>query len=162
MDARAIIEHCTPALRRYARALTGRDLRAREIADDLVHESILDGLRHCGRFQAEARAGDHNAAVGLRVRLYKMLTHLHRQRWIAASPFCDERVDAAGRRAFERLPLAEREALALVVIEGFSYTQACEILGLTRQEIIALLARARKSAIEETAPVRAPYLRLVK
>lgn len=68
------------------------------------------------------------------------------------------------------LALEEREALLLVVLEGFSYAQAARILKISRAVLVARLAQARAALGEIPAPefasrpakVLPSYLRLVK
>ena len=76
------------------------------------------------------------------------------------------------REALAQTPLECREALLLVVVEGFSYGEAAEILGVNRLGVATRLARARKdlgARLEANRPGparpdprRPPYLRLVK
>ena len=68
------------------------------------------------------------------------------------------------------LPLEEREALLLVVLEGFSFAQAARILKISRTALVMRLARARAALNEIAAPetpsrpvkTRPSYLRVVK
>jgi RNA polymerase sigma-70 factor (ECF subfamily) len=80
-----------------------------------------------------------------------------------------------GKGLFEGLAtlnLDEREALLLVVVEQFSYTQAMHILDISRPTLVARLARARSRLSEALSidftqnagqtQTRMPHLRLVK
>jgi RNA polymerase sigma-70 factor, ECF subfamily len=68
------------------------------------------------------------------------------------------------------LSLEEREALLLVVVEGFNYLQAARILKISRGVLIARLARARAKLGQRGVPqppmqparTRPSYLRVVK
>ena len=74
--------------------------------------------------------------------------------------------------ALDALPLEEREALLLVVLEGFNYAQAADVLSVPRAALAARIARARQLLsehldaalpIEARNRVRHPeYLRLIK
>jgi RNA polymerase sigma-70 factor (ECF subfamily) len=76
------------------------------------------------------------------------------------------------REALAKIPLEDREALLLVVVEGFSYEQAASILGLSRLGVASRVARARRqldgpleATLSGEAPPRPrhpPSLRLVK
>lgn len=72
--------------------------------------------------------------------------------------------------ALLKLALEEREALLLVVLEGFSHAQAARILKISRTVFIARLVRAR-AALGEPAttaptgrlkPALPSYLQLIK
>jgi DNA-directed RNA polymerase specialized sigma24 family protein len=77
-------------------------------------------------------------------------------------------------KALDVLATEEREALLLVVVEGFSYQEAAEIIGAPKATLVARLMRARgalaaaqgfdlRSRPSPTAPQRAAgHLRLVK
>ena len=66
------VEATTPALRRYARALT----QDSEIADDLVHNTLLQAIRSKRQFHGGVVLG----------RLYAILTNLNRDRLRAKCP----------------------------------------------------------------------------
>jgi RNA polymerase sigma-70 factor (ECF subfamily) len=119
---RADVEATIPALRRYARALT----RNRDIADDLVQDTLVRALRSEHLFLG----GD------IRSWLYTILTNLNRNRLRslarrpALSPIEDHDApqsagpEAGGRdieRALAALVDDQRTALLLVVLEGLSY-----------------------------------------
>jgi RNA polymerase sigma-70 factor (ECF subfamily) len=143
-----------PSLRRFARALVaGRSKTT--MADDLV-QSVLIGALH---------AHDANES-SLRVSLYTSLVQLNRARHTEANDA--EAARRLGRpgivAALDRMPLDQREALLLVVLEGFSYDQTAAVLGLPRSSVVARLMRARASlsgvAVEEAG--RGSHLRVVK
>lgn len=170
----------TPRLRRYARALvTGRNISS-ELADDLIHATLMRalGARHIG------------APVDLMVRLYATVTQLNREVAISSQ---QARAAGSGRPtliAAERnfpaarqtklsagllsLPLEAREALLLVGLEGFDYTESARILRISRSVLISRLTQAR-TALDAalgagqgatrgaTSPSRSrvPHLRLV-
>src|SRR5438067_9647675 len=117
-----------PALRRYARALA----RDAEIADDLVQDTLVRALRSRHLFHG----GE------MRSWLYTILTNLNRNRLrtLARRPALWPLGDAdapdiagpeAGARDIERalasLVEEQREALLLVVLEGFTYREVAEV-----------------------------------
>lgn len=175
---------CAPRLCRFARALaTGRPT-PNKTADDLVHTLMQRAL------EAEGRIG--MAGAELQLHLYSRLIDLHRERMPAVSlgakahrekeNSCAGGPRAAARAPFAALPydkfaeallalsLEEREALLLVVLEGFSYAQAARILKISRIVLLARLAQARAALDEILAAEAAPhpgkvlpsYLRVVK
>ncbi len=161
------VEGQIPALRRYARGLAGPDQAA--AADEMVAQVITRALREDQRPQTGAP----------RLWLFAALTSLNRSRLRATRlkapslpPATAPQRPPGLREALAQTPLDGREALLLVVVEGFSYAQAAEILGVNRLGVATRLARARKdlgarldaspSAPARPDPRRPPYLRLVK
>ena len=157
------LEGQIPALRRYARGLAGPDQVA--TADQMVAQVIIRALREDQRPQTGAP----------RLWLFAALTSLNRRRMRAArvtGPSLEPARPSGLREALAQTPLDGREALLLVVVEGFSYAQAAEILGVNRLGVATRLARARKDlgavldagrpAPARPDPRRPPYLRLVK
>jgi RNA polymerase sigma-70 factor (ECF subfamily) len=175
---------CAPRLCRYARALVTGQPAPSEIADDLVHAVLLRTW--------EAGIALRLAGRDLHLHLYTLLTEWHRERLAAGrmggkAHMEMEKFSAGGPRAAGNLPvpasprdkfaaallalaLEEREALLLVVLEGFSYAQAARILKISRTVLITRLARARAALSEIPAPEtpsrpakKLPsYLRVVK
>lgn len=74
--------------------------------------------------------------------------------------------------ALGELRLDCREALVLVVVEGFGYAEAAEILGVSRDVVMTRVAEARRgldeymrattTVPEGAGPARPPWLRVVK
>jgi len=174
---------CAPRLCRYARALVTGQPGPSEIADDLVHAVLLRTW--------EAGTALRLAGRDLHLHLYTLLTEWHRERLAAGrmggkAHMEKENFSAGGPRAAGNLPaptprdkfaaallalaLEEREALLLVVLEGFSYAQAARILKISRTVLIMRLACARAALSEIPAPetpsrpakTRPSYLRVVK
>ncbi len=175
---------CAPRLCRFARALAAGRPAPNKTADDLVHTIM----------QRTLEAGDSLRLAGaeLHLHLYSRLVELHRERLAAVSlgakahrekeNSCARGPRAAAKAPFAALPrdkfagallalsLEEREALLLVVLEGFSYAQAARILKISRTMLLARLARARAALDEILAPESVPhpgkvlpsYLRVVK
>jgi RNA polymerase sigma-70 factor (ECF subfamily) len=171
-------------LRRYARALVTGQPGPSEIADDLVHAVLLRTW--------EAGTALRLAGRDLHLHLYTLLTEWHRERLAAGRMGGKARMEkenfyAGGPRAAGTLPvpaaprdkfgaallalaLEEREALLLVVLEGFSYAQAARILKISRTVLIMRLAGARAALSQIAAPeipsrpakARPSYLRVVK
>lgn len=148
----------TPALRRYARALcAGAGLVA---ADDLVQEtlqSIGSRIR-----KKEFRPADHAEA---RIEAYIALTALASRKLVHA--------DRPGSRhppimvGLANLCFEDRVALLLVSLEGFGYEAAARIVGVSRENFLARLARARAEFNAETSSTdsrhrRSSHLRVVK
>ena len=182
MALRDDLNLCAPRLCRYARALVTGQPGPSEVADDLVHAVLLRTWE----------AGTALRLAGGDLHLYTLLTEWHRERLAAGrmggkAHMEKENFSAGGPRAAGNLPvpasprdkfaaallalaLEEREALLLVVLEGFSYAQAARILKISRIVLIMRLACARAALSEIPAPetpsrpakTRPSYLRVVK
>jgi RNA polymerase sigma factor (sigma-70 family) len=143
VTSREAIETLTPGLRRYARALTGLG----NGADEIVQATLMRTLEEERRWRDDE----------LKMRVYGTLTQLNRQRQRAqavrrqgeAPPGRAGAPAKAGSRreaiskALDVLAAEEREALLLVVLEGFNYQEAAEIIGAPKATLVARLMRAR-------------------
>jgi RNA polymerase sigma-70 factor (ECF subfamily) len=65
-------------------------------------------------------------------------------------------------RAIETLAAEQREALLLVVLEGMSYSDAADVLGIPMGTLMSRLGRARAALRVATGAAEAPRLRTVK
>lgn len=146
---REALNGLSPRLRRYARALATGQAAPSDLADELVHATLMRalGARHVG------------AAGDLAIRLYATVTQLHRefalsgQRARAAGEARPSVVSPGARfpsapsnrlsGALLRLPLELREALLLVALEGFDYADASRILRISRNVLFSRLTQAR-------------------
>jgi RNA polymerase sigma-70 factor, ECF subfamily len=130
----------TPALRRFASALIPREGSGpNDAAAEMVHRTLALALK----------TGRQPAADQLRIWLYTTLIHLNQARLQAISeaggapPASPAPRSQGVNQALLELPLSDREALLLVVIEGFTYAQSAEILGISRATLVCRIARAR-------------------
>jgi len=137
-----------PALRRYARALTG-DVTA---ADDLVQDCAERAL---------SRAHLWRQPGNLRAWLFTIMHNLHAnncRRWasrprLAAVEDVPEPSWPAGQierlaasqtlAAMRQLSVDHREVLILIAIEGMAYAEAAEVLGVPPGTVMSRLSRAR-------------------
>ncbi len=178
------LDICAPRLYRFARALVSGHPGPCAIADELVRAALLTALEMP---QSRPLAADER-----RLQLYGLLIERHRAGIPSLSNnkharpekenFLPPGKGSAGHTLALASPreslasrllalgLEEREALLLVVLEGFTYAEAARILQIPRGAIIARLARARDGLREapETELAarhekpRPSYLRLVK
>ncbi|HEX4296994.1 MAG TPA: sigma factor-like helix-turn-helix DNA-binding protein, partial [Devosia sp.] len=65
-------------------------------------------------------------------------------------------------RAIDTLALEQREALLLVVLEGLSYAEAADVLGIPMGTLMSRLGRARAALRTLTGSGEEPKLRTVK
>ena len=158
-----------PVLRRFARGL----VRDREIADDLVQDTLLRALR------AESRW----TGGPMKIWLMTILANLNRNRLrslsrrgvadpldaadgvTGAPPTTGEARDIL--RALASLSDDQREVLVAVAVEGLSYGEAAQVFGVPEGTVMSRLSRARsamRAMLEAGEPGQrtTPHLRVVK
>lgn len=162
------VEACVPALRRYARALT----RNTDLADDLVQDCLERAISRRGLFRPTG---------SVRAWLFTILLNLHRnaQRTLrrrgetvpldamiiepqTPAPQHGHLALAEIARAIETLPLDQKEALLLIVLEGMSYAEAAGILGIPQGTLMSRIGRARAALRAFSTSSAEPHLRTVK
>jgi len=150
-DKRSAILQEIPRLRRYARAL----LRDRDAADDLVQDCLERALRRLDNW----RVGDSP-----RRWLFTIMHHLFvdqtrraRRRGEAFPVSHDEagevvsepsQLDALAARdvadALQSIGSDRRAALVLVAVEGLSYAEAADVLGIPAGTLMSRVSRGRE------------------
>jgi len=168
MQPHRIVDH-VPALRRYARVLTG-DAWA---ADDLVQDTLE---RACRKWLLW-RSGSN-----LRAWLFTLMHHLYLNQRRAAPPLQAVDIDTLHEglaapasatddaldleRCLLRLPAEQRAVLLLVTLEDMPYAEAARVLQIPVGTVMSRLSRARTRLRElmEPAqpPVATPSLRRLK
>ncbi|MCE4226591.1 sigma-70 family RNA polymerase sigma factor [Methylobacterium sp. C25] len=162
-----------PALRRYAVSL----LRDRSDADDLVQDTLELAItrwhqrRDDGSVRSWLFAIVHNLAISrLRQRRRRGGSHLpidDAQEAVLAMP---PRQEAGLQhrdlvRAIDALPEDQRSVLLLVTVEGLSYAETAEVLGIPTGTVMSRLSRARDRMIQlmdGEAAAQRPALRRLK
>jgi RNA polymerase sigma-70 factor (ECF subfamily) len=168
-DVMSRIEHCIPALRRYAWAL----MRHRDDADDLVHDCIARALAklHTRRDDADVRAWLftilHNLFISQarRRRARPMVESLDDDHEIAASLRPHQEDGLLWRdmlRGLDLLPPEQRAVVLLVSVEDLSYAETAAVLGVPIGTVMSRLARGRERLREYTDSETRPALRRVK
>jgi RNA polymerase sigma-70 factor, ECF subfamily len=153
-------------LRRYARALTRDETQA----EDLVHDALV---------RAYERRSTFRLGSNLRTWLFSILhnTFIDGRRRQAAEVRRDAEAARAAdeilpapqessvrlaqiRQAFDLLPEEQRAVLHLIAIEGLSYQQAADTLGVPVGTLMSRLGRARTAlrAFEDARPLDRPQL----
>jgi len=144
-----------PALRRYARSL----LHHGGQADDLVQDCLMRALERQQLWQPDSDLRAwlftvmHNVYVNQIRKLQRqpVSVTLIDELAVADEVVADEVApDQLARnqhlqRQMSRLPFPQREVLALVALEGFSYQQVAEILAIPIGTVMSRLNRARES-----------------
>lgn len=128
------------------------------LADDLVQETMTSGIMNCHRLRDENR---------LFAWLYSILNNSWHQHLRKGRPHaeldenrpseengplgtCQElEIVCQVRRAVARLPVGQRQIISLVDLEGLSYCEVAETLGIPIGTVMSRLHRARKNLLGE-------------
>lgn len=138
-----------PPLRAFARTLTGGDA---SFADDLVQDTMVNALQA----QAQFTNGTNLKAwlfTILRNRFRSVVSRRHFTAEVSTEDFdhlasvppeqeAKLEVDAF-RAAFRRLPVAQREVLVLIAVDGLTYERAAEICNCEIGTIKSRMHRGR-------------------
>ncbi|WP_157219285.1 sigma-70 family RNA polymerase sigma factor [Flavisphingomonas formosensis] len=137
-----------PHLRAFGRSLSGN----RDLADDLVQETLLKAWAARQRFQAGTNMRAWTFIILRNLFLSQMRRARFKGEWdeitasklLAAPASQDRHIELADmQRALLHLPQPQREALILVGAGGFAYEEAAEICGCAVGTIKSRVARAR-------------------
>ncbi len=137
-----------PHLRAFGRSLSG----SRDMADDLVQETLLKAWAARQRFQAGTNMRAWTFIILRNLFLSQMRRARFKGEWddvtaakILAAPASQDRHVELGdmQRALMHLPQPQREALILVGAGGFAYEEAAQICGCAVGTIKSRVARGR-------------------
>jgi len=137
-----------PHLRAFGRSLSG----SRDLADDLVQETLLKAWAARLRFQAGTNMRAWTFIILRNLFLSQMRRARFKGEWdeisaskLLAAPASQDRHVELGdlQRALLHLPQPQREALILVGAGGFAYEEAAEICGCAVGTIKSRVARGR-------------------
>jgi RNA polymerase sigma factor (sigma-70 family) len=155
LDFESGLTQCLPRLRRFAHALS----RNPADADDLTQMTLERALSARGQWQPGTRLDSW---------LYRIMRNLWidtarsraRKAKLEAPPEAAESVGVDPRpgadaaidlhrimTAMARLPDEQREVVALILIEGFGYREAAELLGLPIGTVSSRLVRGRTALL---------------
>jgi RNA polymerase sigma-70 factor (ECF subfamily) len=146
-----------PRLRRFGRALA----RQPQDADDLVQVAVERALRHARQWQPGSRL-DHWMFGIMRNAWLDELRARKRRGALFAPEEAGEQVGTTPMKgvnqmldvqdAMARLPEEQRSAVALVLVEGFSYREAADCLQVPIGTLTSRLARGRTTLQEFLHP----------
>ena len=137
-----------PHLRAFGRSLSG----SRDLADDLVQETLLKAWAARKRFQAGTNMRAWTFIILRNLFLSQMRRARFKGEWdeitaskILFAPASQDRHIELGdmQRALMHLPQPQREALILVGAGGFAYEEAADICGCAVGTIKSRVARGR-------------------
>lgn len=152
-----------PQLRRYSRSLARSDSDGEDLLQDCVEKILVH--------RSEWRGGSFKSWV------YRIMTNLYlnarRSQARRPSTTLDEAEDLAAAatgdplenrrlmQALDSLPQDARAVLMLVVVEGYAYQEAAEILEVPVGTVMSRLSRARQTLRERLredniVPIRRP------
>lgn len=152
MDAfEAALIRLLPRLRRFAHGLT----RDAADADDLTQRAAERALKARGQWQPGTKFDAWAYRIMRNLWVDTARSRQRRDRVIAPAEAADT-VGAPGdaeaaaerlflMRAMDRLPDEQREAVALVMIEGLSYAEAAEVLEVPAGTLTSRLVRGRQA-----------------
>ncbi|MDP1777950.1 MAG: sigma-70 family RNA polymerase sigma factor, partial [Brevundimonas sp.] len=146
-----------PRLRRFARVLVRSDADAH----DLVQETVERALVKRGGFRPGTRLDSWAFTIMRRIFIDQTRSNARWARVVAptdertpdiadaAMAGEDLRADAlAVRDAINALPDDQRLAVALVLIDGLSYAEAAEVMGVPAGTLTSRLVRGRQTLIQ--------------
>ncbi|MEO5937928.1 MAG: sigma-70 family RNA polymerase sigma factor [Sphingomonas sp.] len=137
-----------PHLRAFGRSLSG----SRDLADDLVQETLMKAWAARQRFQAGTNMRAWTFIILRNLYLSQMRRARFKGEWddlvadrvLAAPASQDKHVELGDmQRALLHLPQPQREALILVGAGGFAYEEAAEICNVAVGTIKSRVARGR-------------------
>ena len=143
-----------PHLRAFGRSLSG----SRDLADDLVQETLLKAWAARKRFQAGTNMRAWTFIILRNLFLSQMRRARFKGEWdeltaskLLAAPASQDRHVELGdmQRALMHLPQPQREALILVGASGFSYEEAAKICECAVGTIKSRVNRARTRLANE-------------
>ena len=151
-----------PRLRRFARGLT----RDAADGDDLCQATIERALKSSHQWQGGTRLDAWVYRIMRNIWIDQARARSRSNRTFAAE---EEGADIGNGgdaaieahvelgnvgRAMARLPAEQQEALMLVLVEGFAYKEAAEVLGCPIGTLTSRLARGRDALMRELGEVR--------
>jgi RNA polymerase sigma-70 factor, ECF subfamily len=147
-EVRAALGELLPRLRRFARVIT-RDVAD---ADDLVQASVEKALARAEQWRPGSRLDSWIFAIMKNAWVDEIRARRRRDRVHAPEEAGSGVGDASAaardialsvQAAMERLPEEQRLAVALVLVEGLSYKDAADTLGIPIGTLTSRLARGR-------------------
>ena len=139
-----------PRLRRFARTLA----RDPHDADDLVQVAVERALAKSEQLRPDSRLSSWMFGILRNAWIDETRTRGRRNRIFAPEELGENVGDASSEShtealtvqdAMERLPEEQRMAIGLVLVEGLSYKEAAEIMGIPIGTLTSRLARGREA-----------------
>ncbi|MFM9828457.1 MAG: sigma-70 family RNA polymerase sigma factor [Sphingomonas sp.] len=147
-DFKAALAQVIPHLRAFGRSISGN----RDVADDLVQETLMKAWAARSRFEAGTNMRAWTFIILRNLYLSQIRRNRFRGEWddlaaerILSAPAAQDKQVELGdlQRALLQLPTQQREALILVGAGGFAYEEAAEICQVPVGTIKSRVARGR-------------------
>ena len=148
---RAAIVAALPRLRRFCQAMTGNS----QDGDDLMQSTVERALVRAGQFEPGTRIDSWMFRIAQNLHIDAVRATGRRGVQVPIEAMSDvagedgratveQRSElAAAQHALQAVPQDQRAAFLLVVVEGLSYRETAEALGVPVGTIMSRLARAR-------------------
>ena len=145
-----------PRLRRFARALT----RDANDADDLLQVALERALKARNQWQPGTRLDAWTMRIVRNCWIDEARSRIRRARTFAPQEEIDTHGSDAQRdieryvelqqvdRAMNTLPREQREAIALVLVEGLAYREAAEMLSVPMGTLTSRVTRGRHALVQ--------------
>jgi RNA polymerase sigma-70 factor (ECF subfamily) len=148
-----------PRLRRFARTLT----RNAADADDLLQLALERALTHLQQWQSGTRLDSWLYGILKNAWIDELRSRGRREQLFLDPAQAENVADLAGdasgtlaiQQALGQLPDEQRLAVALVLIEGLSYKEAAQVMGVPIGTLTSRLARGRE-ALQQLLPEERP------
>ena len=149
-DTREQVIALLPRLRRFALALT----RSADAADDLVQSAVERALGRLDQWQPDTQLDRWmfrimktvwiNSRRAAALRSTEPLEDHTEAEAVDGVREAEARISLAQvRQAFTRLSAEQQQAILLVSVEGYTYSEAADLLGVPMGTVISRLARGR-------------------
>ena len=155
-DIRADIVALLPKMRRFALGLSG----SADKADDLVQDAVERALTHADQWEPGTRLDSWLYRIVQNCWISQGRKAAVRHRWQERESFAPQAYEDGRRTVEGRLDLARvmdaytglspklRSVAALVILDGESYQQAAEVLGVPIGTVMSRVSRAREALRE--------------
>jgi RNA polymerase sigma-70 factor (ECF subfamily) len=149
-DVRAQLAELLPRLRRFARVIT----RNVADADDLVQVAVEKALARAAQWRPGSRLDNWMFGIMKNAWIDEIRSRRRRERvhapeeagaTVGDTSATSRDIALSVQAAMARLPEEQRMAIALVLVEGLSYKDAAESLGIPMGTLTSRLARGREA-----------------
>jgi len=143
------LEHCIPALRRYAFTL----FHKQDEADDLVQDCLERALQKQQLWKKDSSLRAWLFTMQHNIFVNQLKSKARKPELVSSTEMLTDIIEPDQPNVImrdihycmQRLPENQREVLLLVTVEGFSYKEVGKIVGIPLGTVMSRLSRARKT-----------------
>lgn len=143
------LEHCIPALRRYAFTL----FHKQDEADDLVQDCLERALQKQDLWQKESSLRAWLFTMQHNIFINQLKSKARKPELVSSTETLTDIIEPNQPNVtmrdihycMQQLPEDQREVLLLVTVEGFSYKEVGKIVDIPLGTVMSRLSRARKA-----------------